>query len=124
MSARSAASSTTPGCASPGYARGAGDAILRGGRYDDLVGRYGRAARAIGFAVDVEAIASAQRAAEVARPSPPAVLVVPTWAGRGDAARLAAALRGAGLRAAVDLAGGRSDAQVLTYARAPASPGS
>ncbi|MBE7454378.1 MAG: ATP phosphoribosyltransferase regulatory subunit [Kofleriaceae bacterium] len=25
-----------------GYARGAGDAVLRGGRYDELVGRYGR----------------------------------------------------------------------------------
>ena len=52
-----------------GYAGGAPEAVLRGGRYDELVGRYGRAARATGFAIDLEALAQAQRAAgvEVAR---------------------------------------------------------
>ena len=84
-----------------GYARGVGEAVLRGGRYDELVGRYGRAARAIGFAVDIEAIAQAQRAAEVAPPSLATVLVVA--ADRGAASRTAAMLRAAGLRAAVDL---------------------
>jgi ATP phosphoribosyltransferase regulatory subunit len=84
-----------------GYARGVGGAVLQGGRYDELVGRYGRAARAIGFAVDIEAIAQAQRAAEVAPPSLATVLVVSP--DRGGASRLAAALRAAGIRAAVDL---------------------
>ncbi|HUQ04184.1 MAG TPA: ATP phosphoribosyltransferase regulatory subunit [Kofleriaceae bacterium] len=91
-----------------GYARGAGDAVLRGGRYDELVGRYGRDARAIGFAVDIEAIAQAQRAAGVAPPPPPrgALIVVDTGAVPGDglrAATIAATLRASGLRAAVDL---------------------
>ncbi len=88
-----------------GYARGAGDAVLRGGRYDTLVGRYGRAARAVGFAVDIEAIAQAQRAAQVSAPAPtPGVLVI--GADREAAGRIAQALRATGLRAAVDLVGG------------------
>jgi ATP phosphoribosyltransferase regulatory subunit len=41
------------------YAAGAPDAVLRGGRYDELVVRYGRAARATGFAIDLEAVAQA-----------------------------------------------------------------
>jgi ATP phosphoribosyltransferase regulatory subunit len=41
------------------FVRGAPDAVLRGGRYDDLLGRYGRPSPAVGFAVDVEAVAGA-----------------------------------------------------------------
>ena len=93
-----------------GYARGAGDAVLRGGRYDELVGRYGRPARAVGFAVDIEAIAQAQRSAQLALPPPtPGVLVIAD--DRGVAARIAHALRAAGLRAAVDLVGGDPEAR-------------
>ena len=40
-----------------GYVEGAGDAVLSGGRYDDLVGVFGREAQATGFAVDVDAVA-------------------------------------------------------------------
>ena len=54
-----------------GYARGAADAIVRGGRYDGLVGRYGRPTGAVGFAVDIEAIAGALRAIGQAAPEPP-----------------------------------------------------
>ncbi len=48
-----------------GYVAGAGTAVLSGGRYDALVGYFGRPAEATGFAVDVDA---------VARCLPPAVL--------------------------------------------------
>jgi ATP phosphoribosyltransferase regulatory subunit len=78
-----------------GYAGGAPDAVLRGGRYDELIGRYGRAARATGFAIDLEAVAEAQRAVGVA--APPAALGVAVH-GSG-AARLTRALRARGLRA-------------------------
>jgi ATP phosphoribosyltransferase regulatory subunit len=82
-----------------GFARGAADAVVRGGRYDELVGRYGRATGAVGFAVDIEAIAGAQRAIGVGAPEPgPACW----WSGptrRG----VAAALRGLGVRAAPHL---------------------
>lgn len=40
-----------------GYVEGAGDAALSGGRYDNLVGAFGREAQATGFAVDVDAVA-------------------------------------------------------------------
>lgn len=51
------------------YAGGAPDAILRGGRYDQLIGRYGRSARAVGFAIDLEAVAQAQRSTGIAVPT-------------------------------------------------------
>jgi len=78
-----------------GYAGGAPDAVLRGGRYDELIGRYGRAARATGFAIDLEAVAEAQRTVGVA--APPAALGVAVY-GSG-APRLTRALRARGLRA-------------------------
>lgn len=40
-----------------GYAMGAADAVLSGGRYDSLLGAFGPDAPATGFAVDVDAVA-------------------------------------------------------------------
>ncbi len=40
-----------------GYVEGSPAAALKGGRYDGLCGRYGRAAPAVGFALDSEAVA-------------------------------------------------------------------
>ena len=72
------------------YAHGAGDAVLRGGRYDELLGRYGRARHATGFAIDLEAVAEAHAG------EPPRKLGIAT-----DDPALAHALRKAGLRAVV-----------------------
>jgi ATP phosphoribosyltransferase regulatory subunit len=97
------------------YVDGVGDAVLTGGRYDDLVGRYGRAARATGFAVDVEAIAQAEHA-RGGEPSPAARGVVVACPGDPrSAARVAAALRRRNLRVAVDLARREDDAALLAY---------
>ncbi len=41
-----------------GYGRGAAGNVLSGGRYDKLIGRFGQAVPATGFALDVEAVAS------------------------------------------------------------------
>lgn len=41
-----------------GYVEGAGASVLSGGRYDDLVAKFGRPAPAIGFSVDVDAVAA------------------------------------------------------------------
>jgi ATP phosphoribosyltransferase regulatory subunit len=41
------------------FVPGAPDAVLSGGRYDDLLGRYGRPSPAVGFAVDVDAVVGA-----------------------------------------------------------------
>jgi ATP phosphoribosyltransferase regulatory subunit len=78
-----------------GYVGGAPDAVLRGGRYDELIGRYGRAARATGFAIDVEALAQAQRTAGIAAPEAARGVAVYGAA----AAALARQLRMRGLRA-------------------------
>ncbi len=74
-----------------GIAPGAGRALLSGGRYDDLLARYGRDLPAVGFAVDEEAVLEALVAQGVQPRLPPRdVLVV----GRGAAAaRLAGELR-------------------------------
>ena len=81
------------------YAAGAPEAILRGGRYDELIGRYGRAARATGFAIDLEAVAEAHRAHGAPIPaSPPGVAIAIADAG---AAAIARELRARGVRAVV-----------------------
>jgi ATP phosphoribosyltransferase regulatory subunit len=46
-----------------GFVAGASEPVLQGGRYDSLLGRYGRPCPAVGFAVDVEATAGAIEAA-------------------------------------------------------------
>jgi ATP phosphoribosyltransferase regulatory subunit len=99
-----------------GYASGAPDAVLRGGRYDELIGRYGRPARATGFAIDLEALADAQRVIGVAAARPSrgfavhgtrAAVVARALRSRGTRAVVcttaptASWLRGAGLDAAV-----------------------
>lgn len=88
------------------FAGGAPDAVLRGGRYDELLARYGRAAQATGFAIDLEAVAQAQRSIGIA---PPAAELGIATHGPG-AAELARALRRSGIRA-------------VTQSRAPASWG-
>jgi ATP phosphoribosyltransferase regulatory subunit len=46
------------------FVSGAAEPVLQGGRYDDLLGRYGRPNPAVGFAVDVEAAAGALESAQ------------------------------------------------------------
>ena len=48
-----------------GYAERAGVAVLSGGRYDNLATCFGRPAKATGFAVDVDALASCLPKAEL-----------------------------------------------------------
>ena len=99
-----------------GYAGGAPDAVLRGGRYDSLIGRYGRPARATGFAIDVEALAQAQRANDQPVTMPRGVAVFGT-----GAPALARALRVRSIRAVTSpelptsswLAGAGLDAAVM-----------
>lgn len=83
-----------------GFVEGAAGAVLQGGRYDSLIGRYGRSRPAVGFAVDVEAAASALELVDGQGPVSAAggVLVTGNWT---DAARRAASLRSQGRRAAV-----------------------
>jgi ATP phosphoribosyltransferase regulatory subunit len=83
-----------------GYAGGAPDAVLRGGRYDALIERYGRDAHATGFAIDLESVAEAQRVVGVPAP----VLAIGVAVHGSGAPRLARSLRGRGLRAVTAVA--------------------
>jgi ATP phosphoribosyltransferase regulatory subunit len=60
------------------YAAGTGDAVVSGGRYDELLGRFGWDLPAAGFAIDLDRAAEALRAAGVAsEPTARAVVVGP-----------------------------------------------
>lgn len=91
------------------YAPGTGDAIGSGGRYDELLARFGAPMTAAGFGVDLDRLSEARRAAGVAGARPVRVVVV----GTPDDAR-AADLRARGVTAVV--ASSRTEAEA--YARA------
>jgi ATP phosphoribosyltransferase regulatory subunit len=99
------------------FADGAGEALASGGRYDHLVARYGRAARAAGFALDVDRVGELLAARGVAAPGPAGGVLV-----AGDpvaAAQLAAELRRGGIRAVLALdEPALSDGELLQQARA------
>ncbi len=75
------------------YARGSADAIGSGGRYDDLLARFGAPMPAVGFGLDLDALAAAVRAAAPPGAARARVLVV------GDEAE-ARRLRESGVAAA------------------------
>ncbi len=103
------------------FVPGAPDAVLAGGRYDNLLARYGRPSPAVGFAIDVEAAAGALEAradeAGTARVDDElangagGVLVT----GRGAAAT-ADELRRHGKRAVAELTG-LTGVELVAYAR-------
>jgi ATP phosphoribosyltransferase regulatory subunit len=99
------------------FIAGAGGPVLRGGRYDRLVERYGRKACATGFAVDIEAMAQAESEAETGPETMSAgVLLVADAEHRELANRLATVLRSAGMRVALDLGRRQSDKSLTAYA--------
>ncbi len=87
-----------------GFVEGYGGAVLRGGRYDNLIARYGHDTHATGFAVDIEAIAQAQRkrGVDMGRLEDAVVISVRKEAQRVVGARIAASLRAQGVRVALD----------------------
>jgi ATP phosphoribosyltransferase regulatory subunit len=83
------------------FADGIGDALVSGGRYDRLIERYGRPARAVGFALDVDLVADLLKARGVPAPRQSGGVLV-----AGDAvaaAKLSATLRARGDRAVLEL---------------------
>jgi ATP phosphoribosyltransferase regulatory subunit len=92
------------------YAAGTGDAVLSGGRYDELLARFGCPMPAAGFAVDLDRLTEARRAAGVPAERETRVVVV----GNDDDPRVAE-LRGRGV-VAVAFAGSPEAARA--YARA------
>jgi ATP phosphoribosyltransferase regulatory subunit len=76
------------------YAPGTGDAVGSGGRYDELLARFGFDAPAAGFALDLDRVGEARRAAGIAGGTPVRAVVV----GPADDSRLLA-LRSQGMAA-------------------------
>jgi histidyl-tRNA synthetase len=98
--------------------------VAGGGRYDDLVKRFtGQAVPATGVSVGVDRLLAALRAKGRVEDQPPGPVLVCAMdrARMADYARMAAALRAAGLRAEVFLGGGKMPKQ-LAYADRRASP--
>lgn len=56
-------------------AKGPGEPYASGGRYDDLLGRFGHPLPAIGFALHLDAVARAREAAGITEKRPPRLLV-------------------------------------------------
>lgn len=103
-----------------GWAAGAAGPLVRGGRYDGLLRRYGVPRPATGFAIDLDALEAALGAAgcDAARAEPAAAHLVALAPGLGAAARarahaLAAAARVQGRRAWVQHAVAPARARAL-----------
>lgn len=109
-----------------GYAEGIGFPVCTGGRYDNLIGRFGVDSPATGFVLGVERVLAA-RAAQQPTDAIDADDVPTDWfiayddAGRDRALAGARALRERGLVVAVDVTGGTM-AEVVAYARARRIP--
>lgn len=91
-------------------AQGPGEAYASGGRYDDLLGRFGHPMPAIGFAMSLDAVAQAREAAGVLEERPVRVLVA-IHTGGGAVVR---ELRDSGIAAAE----ARREDEVMQYAKA------
>jgi ATP phosphoribosyltransferase regulatory subunit len=97
-----------------GWLGGVGQAVLVGGRYDQLVACYGGDRQATGFAIDIELVVQAE--ADPA-PGPRGVLVCAEVAAARERARaVVVALRRRGFRAAFELGGLRGRRKLRTYA--------
>ncbi|MBQ3133331.1 MAG: ATP phosphoribosyltransferase regulatory subunit [Clostridia bacterium] len=53
-----------------GYMEGSGETVLSGGRYDNLLERYGMAMPAIGFVINVDSVTKVLQTGELSRPVP------------------------------------------------------
>jgi ATP phosphoribosyltransferase regulatory subunit len=102
------------------FARGLGYQLSSGGRYDQLIGRFGYPCAATGFSFDLERVMAALEAAQVLPPaSGPDVLLIDFNPDKSLAHRLARLLRERGVAVARDIIR-RPLADSLAYARTSA----
>lgn len=96
-----------------GFAQGMGFSVVSGGRYDELIGHFGRSFPAIGFAISVERVMLALPASDVNR----APDIVAASCDHVECHAQIAAARRAGQRVLVDVLGRRGGA-LRDYAQA------
>lgn len=94
-------------------AEGPGEPVGAGGRYDDLLARFGRPLAAVGFALNLDALAWALGAAGV--PATPPTRVLVTSADLEAAHDLTASLRALGVAAVTHLASVAPDAYASAW---------
>jgi ATP phosphoribosyltransferase regulatory subunit len=97
------------------FADGVGYEIGRGGRYDELIGRFGPATPSTGFAIHLERLQQSLGAASDRPPPGPLDALVVATGGVREAIRLAGTLRRGGRRIALWTA---ADGSPLAYAKA------
>jgi ATP phosphoribosyltransferase regulatory subunit len=97
------------------FADGVGYEVGRGGRYDDLVGRYGSPEASTGFAIHLERLQQGLDRTRERSPLASVQALVVANGGSGAAIRLARELRGAGLAVAM---WNEDDRGPMEYARA------
>ena len=98
-----------------GFAKGAGAAILSGGRYDNLIGRFGGPCPAVGWALDLDRVLSLVRNDRRFGPPPRDVLVRFAPSQRGEAYRTAQRMRREGRRVELEIED-RSEGEAIEYA--------
>ncbi|MEW6682783.1 MAG: ATP phosphoribosyltransferase regulatory subunit [Nitrospirota bacterium] len=96
------------------FADGVGYEVGRGGRYDDLIGRYGAPEPSTGFAIHLERLQQGLDRTRARAPVASVQALVVAERGSGPAIRLARELRGAGLPVAMWNEDGRGPVE---YAR-------
>ena len=103
-----------------GYTYGTGDAVIKGGRYDNLLGCFGQDAPAVGFVVVVDQLLSAlSRQKSGKHPASDRCMIIYDEAHRTEAVRRAAKLRGDGKDAElVRVTPDRTPEDCRAYARA------
>lgn len=99
------------------YTHGTGDVIAAGGRYDSLVGQFGKQAPAIGIAVYSDQLLTAlQRQGLLEHPAAEGTLIVYSEAGKCDAVEIAGHLRDKGVAVTLLPAGQGTEQEVEAYA--------
>ena len=101
-----------------GYIEGSGKPVLAGGRYDNLLGELGRPAAAVGFVVQLDALAEALLVAGNCPAAPAVEALVFAEAGReAEAVRRAAELRAEGRACVIAACETLEEAKALADAR-------
>ena len=97
------------------YTFGTGDAIVKGGRYDQLLGHFGKPAASVGFVVQIDQLLNALSRQKIEVPTEERPMLLLYEANRRDEAiREAVKLRNEGGKAALMMR--RSDLELAHYA--------
>jgi len=99
-----------------GFSRSLGSSILKGGRYDDLIAKFGYPCPAVGCAFDIDRIRTIVQKEKLPALAKVDALVRFSREHRGEAYELAKTLRARGKRAELEVTD-RSEEEAVAYAR-------